>query len=1381
MQKATRSILEEIVSEVRNGGSFIPMIGSGVSVGSGVPTIRDLTKYYLPSLVRKSLRRPGSPSNDPAFNPNVDPWPPYRWSNHRYDEEREYIRNVALNESTIKQYVIDLCDRTNTGDKLSFVKAWVANEGSVYEWTASLQYLSRIQPPNHAVLAKHPQLGEANRSIIDSFFRFLMQGHIPGLEYRMLAELSSILRVRVAVTPNFDELYETAMQDHGLPTTVFDVHYDATLPTADLVLAERRSLVKVHGGRYGIRADFSVQADLTASDRRNFLGYLQGRPLPSHVIDHLRISGKPLDPPLRPVHLIVAGVGATERRMNELIRMSLSATKDLKVYYFAYTDDDADRARREFGDALKGNHERLCIIQTQQLGLTLVDLHSRLVHSMPSAGVIFPAVWQIPTPPLSSESSTDDPQWLEKKALDSLRSNAAKLLIAASDKTEDVSLNGPAVAYSTDQALANVYRKLTDEGKKCIWVDADEALDGEDFAHNLYWAIHKRQGRQPQHAIARLNSVRPGRLAALAEQIAECVPDSGDEWVFFVDLSEIYIDTTWTSSPLYSDAHRNRDSSCAWSGLDYQHLLEFLIKELPRHIHRASFCIITRNQQDAPPSNYTDNNFRFLNLPPSFPGRPNTSIDFCSYIDGSIAALRREWGKESRSLSNANATLDRLLLLSAHLNISRYPSVFTIWYASQDVHLTTNLIRQDLHAKFDGIVDSFLDLLEEHHLAQVKPGGLVWMHNDVRRFILPGGNGRSLCSDIGNVRATDLLDLHQATADWYQKLTLTSGDSQALLESLHHRVRCVEIILDKLNIPDQRFRLLTCLLESAVLLRIARLALLSRGNTVSACLRLDRICARLEDLADKLKNLESTDDATKQAYLDLTSILLQSQHRLAVEVDDHSTAIVRHEEWRASHDEANALPGLEDTDPAQHLIGKLEYAETLIASGERRYTEGFMYIRQVIIDLLKEKKSKRLARRLIHRLIADQFDDTKSGQSGGKKILMARKWGARLGRLLHNRPKDLAVAVRAIRRLMEVSVFNADITYVTESMHRRPQTRSNFLGQNGGDAHNSDNLWLIYALRAIVLYHIAAETTRFMNPSFRRVVSKERSRLRTLLGLALAMTNQASDSRRRFNEAVSYNSFLPDPAQYLGHAVQCVVRSEAILMTSRFTGQGGSGYLRHEIHSIRNDVLDGMIAPISLKGPKRAIVISWITDASHWLDRAEKVIQGRRRLVQWVGRYNLQRIRCQEYRHLAYYGEVSPDVLREFLHEDGFRPVNGFHIAIEHLEVIRRMVRFDAYLLARALHSVHVCRQCLISHANFLNAEAANIRSNFGKVQDTDPWYLDDFAERFRRLADFGRDPMRAARKRLCDMHDQNVKSKSRFEEGWVGYVSYVRGLPMPG
>ncbi|MDB5337943.1 MAG: hypothetical protein JWN70_3562 [Planctomycetaceae bacterium] len=385
---------KQIVAAIQKGYAFVPFVGAGFSVASGIPATPQMNRY-LEYCMLAAFGLVPERHNSP-WAPRQEAWPKVAsWSSDGMPTSGR-IRDLwrrALTEHPGNQFLREAF-------------------GALADWRSSLRFLSRIDYVTPADSVGQPakiHLGMSDPSIIDSFFRQLMENRRPALTHKMLHALSTALRADVLLTTNFDDLIERAFLDAGSLLTVYEVPSHDPLPTSSLVLRER-TLVKLHGGKFWLRADDSLDEAPTRGDIRNFLGYLAGRPLrsePNAVGDDLTVVNEA-------TALLVCGLQAQEKRIQHLLAHALAWMPQLEIYWLGFTQSDyrsaVDLARCCGEFAQKRVELKDKVTQEQIRGRINVSLHPKsglfflrlfqdLSKALPPSGAIFPALWQLPSPP----------------------------------------------------------------------------------------------------------------------------------------------------------------------------------------------------------------------------------------------------------------------------------------------------------------------------------------------------------------------------------------------------------------------------------------------------------------------------------------------------------------------------------------------------------------------------------------------------------------------------------------------------------------------------------------------------------------------------------------------------------------------------------------------------------------------------------------------------------------------------------------------------------------------------------------------------------------------------------------------------------------------
>jgi hypothetical protein len=152
VEKDSYEFAEEIRKELDKGFGFVPLIGSGLSVASGIPTSQQVEDYLLRCLY---LALEGK------WNPRQGRWPEL-YSGESSEGLYEWIENK----------IKTLGDMYKRGQGVSKAErlCWEAI-GSLANWRTTLQFLSRLD-----IARKEFVLGAPDYNVIDSFFFTLQEG-----------------------------------------------------------------------------------------------------------------------------------------------------------------------------------------------------------------------------------------------------------------------------------------------------------------------------------------------------------------------------------------------------------------------------------------------------------------------------------------------------------------------------------------------------------------------------------------------------------------------------------------------------------------------------------------------------------------------------------------------------------------------------------------------------------------------------------------------------------------------------------------------------------------------------------------------------------------------------------------------------------------------------------------------------------------------------------------------------------------------------------------------------------------------------------------------------------------------------------------------------
>lgn len=483
------SFLEKLVADTvgdSKGKKIIPLVGAGISVASGIPAIPEIQEY-LKNCVNLAMNTSNTPQ----------PWTQnYRWPDFNF-----FIKNPQASNA----------DPSNWNE---FVLSGI---GATADWRKSLDFLSRIDPMNPG------RTGPPNGGVIDSFFRHVTAGRRPNLFHRMIANLASIGCIDLMLTTNFDELLENAIKEFpSLRLTVLEIHHHTELPSYSTLESResRISLIKLHGGRFGLRVDDSLDRVASENELRNFESYFFSGES-SEQGAHRESSAC----------LFVAGISLHEKRMLSLIS-TLRVKNGPNIYLCCFNDEDVKTAiqldseleslpKRNSADS--GDRPKIYIHKAQDSGLLLFRFYQMMNQSLPARGGVTANQVNVPWPTnieLFDEANDgsqkvtagDDERIFDQGEIIILQSrkkaqsrkddstrrfNEVAFLRSrreinevlnkanASGVASVISVFGNKEYQGVSALMAAVFHDRREAGEACLWFDLDTAGSTDDFYEKL--------------------------------------------------------------------------------------------------------------------------------------------------------------------------------------------------------------------------------------------------------------------------------------------------------------------------------------------------------------------------------------------------------------------------------------------------------------------------------------------------------------------------------------------------------------------------------------------------------------------------------------------------------------------------------------------------------------------------------------------------------------------------------------------------------------------------------------------------------------------------------------------------------------------------------
>lgn len=796
---STHSFVEEITNAVARGYGFVPLIGAGFSVASGIPVADGFRDMLLP-YVKDAAEGKWSPEHGFHLVKQYEAMPA---APKRMQLLMKWARAVTSkdNDERARQLRLEAI-------------------GTYPDWRSMLRFLSRIGRDSDG----KPMLIAPDPTLTDLFFKKVTDGRQPNLAHNLLGHLADGLRIHTILTTNFDDLLEQAFERLRMPLQCFDVHLNAGLPASKIVMGAR-SLIKLHGGRYGLRADVSLDELPTLSDQWAFVDYFRRPELPKG------------DPAATLKHALVMGVSGRDRRTISLLAKAMVDLKDLQVFWTHYDRKESVTVELEYVAAQLGISkddvttfaDRVHELEVLDPGLFLFELYQRLHHALPPSGVSYSGIARVPgyaaghAPGAKSKS---DGGYDYAKILHPglLERNANRLVeqcgspFSEKPPSRIIAVSGAdGVTLAASEAFWKLYTRYT-----CIWFDLSQYRQPADFRMTLLEAVAIKVGRG--HEISQL----PHDISAA--DFRACLHDFAKE----------------SSRPIlvFVNGREPLGSCCGW----YDHNINNRSAATSDAFWACFNALVEGGQSHLRlVVLYRPTDQRALSSPPSNFSACSKPVELSiaclltnteEIVSAVLAWLQKEDSKETR---------DRKVRFVYALTLfrrSRPHAALSSWAllrAPNRWHADASADDNDAQRAKEGA--GWLEILEEYGVVRFKAGGFVWIYNDVRERLQLEIQTKPDWREITDGRAI----CHQGIADWYAKLFRSSNDPQAAVESLYHRFCAIRFAKTKTSPgkadlePQELTR--TSLQEALHILGIARNAILSRGHLDNAKELPKAVCA----------------------------------------------------------------------------------------------------------------------------------------------------------------------------------------------------------------------------------------------------------------------------------------------------------------------------------------------------------------------------------------------------------------------------------------------------------------------------------------------------------------------------------------------------------
>jgi hypothetical protein len=763
---AVKFFIEAIQEERKKGRGFVPFVGAGFSSTAGAPLIREIHPY-LQRCICLSIGADTCPNDldhhddtSRLWNPRTDVWPVFTdtAAHHARRDSRKVLFDHLTQGWTR--------EGGPEGDTAIRAEAF----GAAHEWRTALLFLSRIHQDGPML-----RLGAPRREVIDACFREVLRNKMPALNHRMLTALAGALRLDLLLTTNFDDLLERAFLAGRGPLEVFDVNDSSSLPDSS-ALSSVRALVKLHGGKYSLRADYSLDSIPNEADKDRFLDYFlspDGR--------HRLSDPSTRDAEIQSCPLMLGTV--LEPRTQAFIEHAWTRLgSSFRVFWVCYSEDDVASIKKFTADYHR-RHKKTSdwhgstILRHTESGLLLLQLYQTIHRNLPPLLGMFPSVSRLTLPPLPAQSLKASPA--QVTALTSqIEERVQAFFKPQDDLTRDVR---PVVVSSAPTAggvttiCGDVFRRL-EQRFACLWFDMNDISSTDNLFEVLLEAARFRLGQEhwtPTYlseenyakSINRQSQAHEHLLARRTAEIRRLTTSIYKRWIIFLNAREtpgLNVEAARGDRP---NGWLDRPERLLEDGVDPSSCTESFIELLKVLGDAGCAVVLICRQADDGRSTALFAKLKADKLVPDdadggaiMVKHPGVKIHHAS-----IVAAVKDW--VGKSLAR-----ERFVHALALMQRPRFLAV--IW--DPDVMGTEGL------PDADGRVQ-WLDALERRGLIRRKPGGFIWMHSLSRERL------RTAFLDNKKWKtASQKSALHHALARWYMKVTDVSVAPAAVFEAVYH-------------------------------------------------------------------------------------------------------------------------------------------------------------------------------------------------------------------------------------------------------------------------------------------------------------------------------------------------------------------------------------------------------------------------------------------------------------------------------------------------------------------------------------------------------------------------------------------------------------------
>lgn len=383
-----------------SGRSIVPLYGAGISIEAGIPSTPQLINYFcrlqflrdrvLPVVSGQSqLGTPRRPPSDRGLFVSHQWMDQYQLNADliQLSRDNNYAETIFSDASSSEGRVLTAVDeyikRGHQEREIASLGPMLRSAFSMNEdqWATALQ---NVYVEWHSFLAEATGGRQAQ---IDAFFDSIIRQRTPSRAHFYNACLSQLLDIRTILTTNFDDLLERALRHQGIDPIIHEIEKGAGIPAPE-VLTANRSVVKLHGGNHHVRADISLNEELSVAET-----LLLCQAIPDDAL------------------LLVIGYGGSDRRVMAMLETLVDRTKlprlEKRIVWVHRSEKPGLAARQLLGRSPQRNIG----VQYSDGGLFLQEVYETLTDAHPVAKEPYQVLPQLPPwipPDFKQEGKAND-------------------------------------------------------------------------------------------------------------------------------------------------------------------------------------------------------------------------------------------------------------------------------------------------------------------------------------------------------------------------------------------------------------------------------------------------------------------------------------------------------------------------------------------------------------------------------------------------------------------------------------------------------------------------------------------------------------------------------------------------------------------------------------------------------------------------------------------------------------------------------------------------------------------------------------------------------------------------------------------------------------